>query len=210
VKFLSDRYWDDNGQPFIFEGETIEISVPNVSIGGTYTSKNELDVEDLKEGELYITTNRVVFIGKVRESKKERENFDGVSIFLEDLESMKREKKKFSLLCNVKSGKRGKRARIYFKNIEDETLERIDVFLNKKILELNGLKVGSKPIEKKEDKKTKKDQEKTDKRTKKERTLFEEADVDSIELICPACGSDVKYKPGMKKCPICNKEVNFL
>lgn len=208
--FLSDRYWDDAGQPFIFEGETIEISVPNVTIGGTFTSKNELNIDDLKEGELYVTTNRVIFIGKIRESKKGRENFDGVSIFLEDLESMKREKKKFSMLCNVRSGKRGKKARVYFKNIDEETLERIDVFINKKILELNGLKVGSKPIEKKQDKKTRKEQEKIDKKTRKEQTLFEEADVDSIELICPSCGSDVNYKPGMKKCPICNKEVKFL
>ena len=207
---LSDRYWDDNGQPYIFEGETIEISVSNVNIGGSFTSRNELDIEDLKEGDLYITTNRVIFISKIRESQKGRENFDGVSIFLEDLESMKREKKKFSLLCNVRSGKRGKRARVYFKNIEEKMLERIDVFINMKIIENADLKVGSKPTEKKEDKKAKKKQKKLDEQTKKERALFEEADVDIIELICPACGSDVNFKPGMKKCPVCEKEVKFV
>ncbi|NHI93281.1 MAG: hypothetical protein EAX96_12355 [Candidatus Lokiarchaeota archaeon] len=207
---MADRYWNDDGQPFIFEGETIEISIPNVSIGGTYSSKNELNISDLKEGELYITTNRIIFISKIKETQKIRESYDGVSIFLEDIESMKREKKKFSLLCNIKSGKRGKRARVYFKDIEENSLEKIEVYLTKKILELNELKVGSKPIKQEEDKKTKKEQQKIDKKVKQEQSLFEEASVDEIELICPACGSDVVYRPGMKKCPICGKDVKFL
>jgi len=207
---LSDRYWDDDGQPYIFEGEVIEFSISNVTIGGTYTSKNELDIDKLKEGELYITTNRVIFIGKIRESARNRENYDGVSIFLQDIESMKREKKKFSILCNVKSGKRGKRARVYFKNIEEDLLEKIDAYLNQKILTLHEPLVGEKPKIKKDDMKTKKRKEKLDKKIQKEISLFKEAEVDEIELICPACGSEVIYHPGMKKCPLCGKEVKFI
>jgi len=211
---MSDRYWDDNGQPYLFEGEEIEYSVSGVKIGGTYQSKNELEIEDLKEGELYITSNRVLFIGKVRDSQKTRENYDGISIFLQDIESLKSEKKKFSVLCNIRSGKKGKRARIYFKELEGEMKEKIEAYINKVVVNLKEPTSGTKPIEKKIDKKAekkaKKKQEKMDARDRKIKGLFDEADEDAFELVCPACGADVLYKPGMKICPVCSKKVNFI
>ena len=211
---MSDRYWDDEGQPYLFEGEVIEYSVPEIKLGGTYQSKNELEIEDLKEGELYITSNRILFIGKIRDSQKSRENYDGISIFLQDIESLKSEKSKFSVLCNIKSGKKGKKARIYFKQLEGEMKEKIEAYINKAVVNLKEPASGSKPIVKKIDKKAEKKakikKEKMDERDRKIKGLFDEADEDALELVCPACGADVLYKPGMKICPICSKKVNFI
>jgi len=211
---MSDRYWDDEGQPYLFENEEIEYSVPGVKLGGTYQSKNEFEIEDLKEGELYITSNRIIFIGKIRESQKTRENYDGISIFLQDIESLKSEKQKFSVLCNIKSGKKGKRARIYFKQLEGEMKEKIEAYINKVVVNLkeptSGTKPSEKKIDKKAEKKAKKKKEKMDARDKKVQGLFNDADEDAFELVCPACGADVLYKPGMKICPICDKKVNFI
>ncbi len=207
---MSDRYWDDEGQPYIFEGEEIEFSVPKVKIGGTYSSKSEMEIEELKEGELYVTTNRMIFIGKIRDSQKSREKFDGISIFLQDIESMKVEKSKFSVLCNIKSGKKGKRARVYFKELPEDIKTKIEAYINEQIVGLKEPESGKKPEVKKIDKKAKKKKEKMDESERKIRGLFDEADADAMELVCPACGADVLYRPGMKSCPICNKKVNFI
>ena len=144
------------------------------------------------------------------DEKKVYEKGTGRKLRPKDIESMKVEKNKFSVLCNIKSGKKGKRARVYFKELEGEMKTKIEAYINKKILENKEPSTMSKPTVKKIDKKAKKKKQKMDEHDRKVAALFDEADEDAMELICPACGADVLYKPGMKRCPICDKKVNFI
>ncbi|MEM2143803.1 MAG: hypothetical protein QW279_00450 [Candidatus Jordarchaeaceae archaeon] len=33
---------------------------------------------------------------------------------------------------------------------------------------------------------------------------------EAVEMVCPACGNNVKVEPGMESCPYCKKKVNWL
>jgi len=215
IKF-SDRYWDSSGRPFILEGETIHHSVPEVRISGSAASKSLMDIGNLKDGDLYVTNTRLIFIGEVdKKAKDPRQKFDGLSIFYDDVTELgKVEKEKFSVLCVFKKGRfRSTKARIYFKKIPKDQIEIVTDYIRSALQEREYAKTGERPQPKDTTavKKIKaKEPAKIDPEYQKAKALFSEIDEDTVELTCPNCGGYVNYRPGMKKCPLCGKNVKFL
>ncbi|MHA1143208.1 MAG: hypothetical protein ACTSRW_00550 [Candidatus Helarchaeota archaeon] len=212
---MSDRFWDELGKPYVLEGETIAHAVPEVEISGTSTSAERLDFRNLKKGDLYVTTNRVAFIGQVKKVKElNRDAFDGISIFYNDMEKIKVEKGKFSILCIVRGGKKAVKARVYFKKIPSDILPMITEYINTNIQNLSDvLKTFDKPEKKEKQKADKKKsalETQISKEELKRKKMFEEAEVEEIEMVCPLCGETVYYTPGMTICPHCNKKVKFF
>ncbi|MFX0135934.1 MAG: hypothetical protein ACFFDN_19990 [Candidatus Hodarchaeota archaeon] len=213
---MSDRFWDKQGRPFVLEGETIQHSVPEVRISGSAASKGLMEIGDLKMGDLYVTNTRLIFIGEVRKSKDERQRFDGISIFYDDVSELgKVEKTKFSVLCVFKKGRwRSQKARIYFKKLPEDQVEKVTDYIRSALQEIEYAETGErpKPREKIEKKKKEKKQveEEPDPDLIKAQALFSEISEDTVELVCPECGGYVSYRPGMKTCPLCGKSVKFF
>ncbi|NVM04425.1 MAG: hypothetical protein HWN67_19030 [Candidatus Helarchaeota archaeon] len=213
---MSDRFWDKDGRPFVLEGETIQHSVPEVRISGSAASKGLMEIGDLKMGDLYVTNTRLIFIGEVRKSKDLRQKFDGLSIFYDDITELgKVQKDKFSVLCVFKKGRwRSQKARVYFKKLPQDQVEKVTDYIKSALQDIEYAETGERPeprekIEKKK-KEKKQVEEKTDPDLIKAQALFSEIKEDSVELMCPACGGYVSYRPGMKTCPLCGKAVKFF
>ncbi|MHC1591678.1 MAG: hypothetical protein ACXQS8_06310 [Candidatus Helarchaeales archaeon] len=215
---MSDRFWDDLGKPYVLEGETIAHAVPQVEISGTQTSAERLKFKKLKIGDLYVTTNRVIFISQIKKVKQlDRDAFGGLSIFYQDMEKIKVEKEKFSILCVVKRGKKPVKARVYFKKIPSDILPVITEYIETNIQNLSEVlptfekpEIPEEPKKSKIDKKKKALEEQLSKEELKRQKMFSEAEVEEIEMICPLCGETVYYKPGMTICPHCNRKVKFF
>ncbi|MHA1384549.1 MAG: hypothetical protein ACTSR3_12405 [Candidatus Helarchaeota archaeon] len=212
---ISDRYWDSSGRPYILEGETIHHSIPEVRISGSAASKSLMDIGNLKIGDLYVTNTRLIFIGEVnKKSKDPRLRYDGLSIFYEDVSELgKVEKEKFSVLCVFKKGRfRSQKARIYFKQIPKDQIEKVTDYIRSAIQEAEYAETGERPRprEKIKNKKDKEKKEQLPPDYTKAKALFSEIKEDAVELTCPACGGYVMYRPGMTKCPLCGKTVKFF
>lgn len=217
---MSDRFWDNLGKPYVLEGETIAHTVPEIEIGGTTTSVEKLDFKKLKNGDLYITTNRVIFIGQIRKDKElSRDDFDGISLFYRDMEKLKIEKERFSILCVIRSSKKhNTKARVYFKKVPTDILPTITDYIQTNIDNLSEvLQTFEKPEKEEEPKKEKKKKKEKEEPPEelspeelKRRKMFHEAEVESIEMVCPKCGESVDYTPGMTICPYCEQSVKFF
>ncbi len=211
---ISDRFWDKSGRPFILEGETINHSIPEVRISGSAASKSLMELGDLKTGDLYVTNTRLIFIGEVNKKSQDRERFDGLSIFYDDISELGKVKgDKFSVLCVFKKGRwRSQKARIYFKNVPKDHIEKIADQIRSALQEIEHAETADRPKPKiiKDETKATQTKEETDPEYTKAKAMFSEIYEDEVELICPECGGYVTYKPGMKKCPLCEKPVKFL
>ncbi|MFX1449811.1 MAG: hypothetical protein ACFFCM_03140 [Promethearchaeota archaeon] len=213
---MSDRFWDQQGRPYVLEGETIQHSIPQVHISGSAASKSLMEIGDLKMGDLYVTNTRLIFIGEVRKSKDLRQKFDGLSIFYDDMDELGKVKKdKFSVLCVFRKGRwRSQKARIYFKKLPEDQIEKVTDYIRSALQDIEYAETGERPEprEKKEDKKSvkKQEEEQIDPALLKAQAMFSEIKEEAVELMCPACGGYVSYRPGMKTCPICGKEVKFF
>ena len=177
-----------------------------------------MEIGDLKIGDLYVTNTRLIFIGEVRKGAKDpRQKYDGISIFYDDISELgKVEKQKFSVLCKFKRGRFGsKRARIYFKKIPKDQIEKVTDFLRSSLQDIDYAETGDrpKPREIKDQKKIGdkvKEKEELDPEYVKAKALFSEINEPAVELVCPECGGYVSFRPGMKKCPVCGKDVKFF
>ena len=214
---VSDRFWDPSGRPFILEGETIHHSIPEVKISGSASSKNLMEVGDLKMGDLYVTNTRLIFIGEIKKGAKDpRQRFDGLSIFYDDVSELGKVDKgkgNFSVLCVFQKGRfRSQKARIYFKKLPKDQIEKVTDHIRSAIQEIEYAETGERPEPRPKDK----DKEKTKVKEvvppdyTKAKALFSEIQEDEVELTCPACGGYVMYRPGMTKCPLCGKTVKFF
>ncbi|MBD3227534.1 MAG: hypothetical protein GF329_05025 [Candidatus Lokiarchaeota archaeon] len=209
-----DRFWGQDGQPLLYEGERLTISAEKVKIGGT--SKGDSKLKSLKKGSLYVTNVRVIFISMVnKKANLIGEKFDGLSIFYSDVTNAERVGpggRSLKIECQYKKHKFIKKtaARIYFKNIPsdiaDEIIKKVNESMKDKIVE--------KPKKKKEKpkkvKETYEPEEEEPDIPPDIRYMINELDQDEVELQCPKCGCLIKYKPGLKICPACKKEVNFF
>ncbi|TFF90257.1 MAG: hypothetical protein EU548_03915 [Promethearchaeota archaeon] len=209
-----DRFWGQDGQPLLYEGERLIISADKVKIGGT--SKGDSKLKSLNKGSLYVTNVRVIFISIVKKKADLiSEKYDGLSIFYTDITNAERVGpggRSLKIECQYKKHKLIKKtaARIYFKSIPSDIADEI---INQHTKTLKD-KIEETPSKKKE--KPKKVKETYEEEPEEAeippdiRYMINELGQEEVELQCPKCGSLIKYKPGLKVCPICKKKVNFF
>ncbi|MHA1271653.1 MAG: hypothetical protein ACTSPY_17810 [Candidatus Helarchaeota archaeon] len=213
-----DRFWGNNGEPLLYEGERSIISAENVKIGET--SKGDPKLGHLKQGTLYVTNVRLVFISLVKKKAKLiSEKYDGLSIFYSDITNAERVGpggRSLKIECEYTTHKFIKKiaARIYFKSIPSDVADTIVKRVTESIKDrIESGKIKEKAKEKIKEKK--KIEAPPPEPTKPEippdiQYMINELGGDSIELQCPKCGSFVNYKPGMDRCPVCNEKVKFF
>ena len=83
---ILDRYWNEDGQPFLFQNEQILITAPGVT--PKVLSGLNIKIKDVKKGILYISNLRLIFVCEVKKKAKDpRHKYDGFSIFYTDIHS---------------------------------------------------------------------------------------------------------------------------
>ncbi|MHA1311674.1 MAG: hypothetical protein ACTSQO_12245 [Candidatus Helarchaeota archaeon] len=209
-----ERFWGNNGEPLLYEGERSIISAQNVKIGET--SRGDPKFKTLKQGTLYVTNVRIIFISLIKKKAKLiSEKYDGLSIFYSDITNAERVGpggRSLKIECEYTTYKLIKKvaARIYFKSIPSDIADEIV----KKVTEAIKDKIEGKKI--KEKKKIVKEEKATIPEEPKPNIppdiqyMINELGDEPIEIQCPKCGSLIEYRPGLEICPICKEKVKFF
>jgi hypothetical protein len=208
-----DRYWNEEGQPFMFDSEQIMLTAPGVT--PKVVSGLNIKLKDLKKGTLYISSLRIIFICKVKKKAKDpRLMFDGFSLFYSDIDAASiTPKGSLKIECILEKGTlKSKKANIYFKDlpkdIRNEAVIRIE-----ESLEDRGLpSTIDEPVYEEPEKEEKKEKVEPPPLMYSQSVdyLLGEVGGEAIELTCPLCGSLVSYRPGMTTCPACKRQVKFI
>ncbi len=209
-----DRYWDEEGRPFLFQDEQILITAPGVT--PRVVSGLNIKLKDLKKGTLYISNLRLIFVCKVKNKAKDpRMMYDGFSLFYSDVNSATiTAKGSLKIECILEKGTlKSKKANIYFKDlpkdIRNEAVIRIEESLKDRGLPTTIEEpVYEEPEVKKE--KKKKISPPPPMYSKNVECLLNEVGDEVVELTCPLCGSIVNYHRGMTTCPACKRRVKFI
>lgn len=209
-----DRYWQEDGKPFLFQNEQVLLTAAGVS--PKVVSGLNVKLKDLKTGTLYITNLRLVFICEVKKKAKDpRLRWDGFSIFYSDINSAtivgKGSLKVEAVL--EKGTLKSKKANIYFKDIPKEIQNEAVIRIEESLKDRGLPTVIDEPVftepEPEEPQSTAPVytppvySESVD-------YLLSEVGEEAVELTCPACGSLVTYRRGMTICPACKRNVKFI
>ncbi len=215
---ILDRYWNEDGQPFLFQNEQILLTAPGVT--PKVLSGLNIKLKDLKKGTLYISNIRLIFVCEVKSKAKDpRLKFDGFSIFYTDVSAASLVGKGSLKIETIleKGTIKSKKANIYFKDlpkdIQNETIIRIEESLKDRGLPYaieDPAYLGSmeEPEEKVE--KPKKERPPPPMYSSSVDYLLDDVGDDDLHLTCPLCGSLVKYYRGMTTCPACKRIVKFI
>ncbi len=208
-----DRFWGNDGQPLLYEGEKHIISADNIKI--SEVSKG-IKSKEFKSGTLYVTNVRVIFISLVKKKADLiGEKYNGVSIFYSDITNAERVGpggRSLKIECEYTAYKFIKKtaARIYFKGVPADVADEVIKRVNESIKD----KIEKKKI--KEKKKPPKEPEMPTPEPVKPNIppdvqyMINELGDGEIELQCPKCGALVQYKPGLEICPVCKSKVKFF
>ena len=210
-----DRYWQDDGRPFLLQNEQVLITAPGVT--PRVMSGLNVKLKELKAGTLYITNMRLIFVCEMNKKAKDpRMRFDGFSLFYSDVNAAAIVGKgSLKVECVLEKGTlKSKKANIYFKDmpkeIQNEAVIRIEESLKGRGLATVVEEAVQREGEKKKEEKKKKVQPQTPAYSRDVESLLDEINEEAIELTCPACGSLVSYQPGMRTCPACKRDVKFI
>ena len=210
-----DRYWQDDGRPFLLQNEQVLITAPGVT--PRVLSGLNVKLKDLKAGTLYITNIRLIFVCEINQKAKDpRMRFDGFSLFYSDVNAASIVGKgSLKVECVLEKGTlKSKKANIFFKDmpkeIQNEAVIRIEESLKGRGLPAVVDEAVQGESAKKKEELKKKVQPQAPVYSKDVESLLDEIDVETIELTCPACGSLVSYQPGMTTCPACKRNVKFI
>jgi len=212
-----DRYWQEDGRPFLLQNEQVLITAPGVT--PRVVSGLNIKLKELKAGTLYITNLRLTFVCEMnRKAKDPRLRFDGFSIFYSDISSAAIVGKgSLKVECILEKGTlKSKKANIYFKDLPKEIQSEAVVRIEESLKDRGLAEVMDESVQGETEKKKEKAKRKIPSPVEKPlyskdvESLLGEINEDSIELTCPACGSLVIYQPGMRTCPACKREVKFI
>ena len=213
---ILDRYWNEEGQPFLFQDEQVLLTAPGVT--PRVVSGLNVKIKDLKTGTLFITNIRLIFICQVKKKAKDpRLMYDGVSIFYSDVDKASIVGKgSLKIECILEKGTlRSKKANIFFKDIPKDIQNEAVIRIEESLKDRGMPPVVDEPIyeEEHEEKKEKKQKSTPPPAPIYSRSvdyLLSEVEDEDIELTCPACGSYVRYRRGMTVCPACKRKVKFI
>ncbi|TFG04320.1 MAG: hypothetical protein EU536_04860 [Promethearchaeota archaeon] len=212
-----DRYWEDDGKPFLFQNEQVLLTAAGVT--PKVMSGLNIKLKDFDKGTLYVTNIRLVFICQVKKKAKDpRLMWDGFSLFYSDVDSASIVGKGSLKIEAVleKGTLRSKKANIYFKDIpkdiQNEAVIRIEESLKDRGMPVS---VDEPVYVEPEAEKEKKVKEKPaapppPMYSESVDYLLNEIGDESVELTCPLCGSLVTYQRGMTTCPACRQQVKFI
>ncbi len=210
-----DRYWQDDGRPFLLQNEQVLITAPGVT--PRVMSGLNVKLKELKAGTLYITNMRLIFVCEMNKKAKDpRMRFDGFSLFYSDVNAAAIVGKgSLKVECMLEKGTlKSKKANIYFKDmpkeIQNEAVIRIEESLKGRGLATVVDEAVQGEGEKKKEEKKKKVQPQAPAYSRDVESLLDEINEEAIDLTCPACGSLVSYQPGMRTCPACKRDVKFI
>jgi len=210
-----DRYWQDDGRPFLLQNEQVLITAPGVT--PRVMSGLNVKLKELKAGTLYITNMRLIFVCEMNKKAKDpRMRFDGFSLFYSDVNAAAIVGKgSLKVECVLEKGTlKSKKANIYFKDmpkeIQNEAVIRIEESLKGRGLATAVDEAVQGEGEKKKEEKKKKVQPQAPAYSRDVESLLDEINEEAIDLTCPACGSLVSYQPGMRTCPACKRDVKFI
>jgi hypothetical protein len=210
-----DRYWQDDGRPFLLQNEQVLITAPGVT--PRVMSGLNVKLKELKAGTLYITNMRLIFVCETNKKAKDpRMRFDGFSLFYSDVNAAAIVGKgSLKVECVLEKGTlKSKKANIYFKDmpkeIQNEAVIRIEESLKGRGLATAVDEAVQGEGEKKKEEKKKKVQPQAPAYSRDVESLLDEINEEAIDLTCPACGSLVSYQPGMRTCPACKRDVKFI
>ncbi|NVM27519.1 MAG: hypothetical protein HWN65_01645 [Candidatus Helarchaeota archaeon] len=207
-----DRYWQDDGKPFLFQNEQVLLTAPGVT--PKVVSGLNIKLKDLKKGTLYISNLRMIFICEVKKKAKDpRLRFDGFSIFYSDVDSAKIVGKgslKVEAILD-KGTLKSKKANIYFKDIPKDIQNEAVIRIEESLKDRGTPSTVDEPVYVEPGKeKMQKVAPPTPMYSKSVEYLLGDLGEDAIELTCPACGSLVTYRMGMTICPACKRNVKFI
>jgi rubrerythrin len=195
-----DRYWQDDGRPFLLQNEQVLITAPGVT--PRVLSGLNVKLKELKAGTLYITNMRLIFVCEMNKKAKDpRMKFDGFTLFYSDVNKASIVGKgSLKVECVLEKGTlKSKKANIYFK---ESLKSRGEMLVVDETVQGEG--------KKKKEEKSKKVQPQAPSCSKDVESLLSEINEEAIELTCPACGSLITYQPGMTTCPACKRNVKFI
>ncbi|MHA1267773.1 MAG: hypothetical protein ACTSRS_21235 [Candidatus Helarchaeota archaeon] len=211
-----DRYWQEDGKPFLFQNEQVLLTATGVT--PRVVSGLNIKIKDLKKGTLYVTNLRLIFICQMKKKAKDpRLMYDGFSLFYSDVNSAAIVGKgSLKIEAILEKGTiKSKKANIYFKDIpkeiQNEAVIRIEESLKDRGMPtVIDEPVYTEPESKPEPQKPKKMEALKPLYSESVDYMFSEIGDEPIELTCPACGSLVTYHRGMTICPACKKHVKFI
>ncbi|MHA1278713.1 MAG: hypothetical protein ACTSQI_08580 [Candidatus Helarchaeota archaeon] len=209
-----DRYWNEDGQPFMFQDEQILITAPGVT--PKVVSGLNIKLKDLTKGTLYISNLRIIFVCKVKKKAKDpRMLYDGFSLFYSDVNSASiTPKGSLKIECIIEKGTlKSKKANIFFKDLPKEIRNEAVIRIEESLKDRGLPNAIDEPVY----------EEPVEKERKKEKIappppmysqsvdyLLNEVGADTVELTCPLCGSLISYRAGMTICPACKRKVKFI
>jgi hypothetical protein len=210
-----DRYWQDDGRPFLLQNEQVLITAPGVT--PRVLSGLNVKLKDFKAGTLYITNMRLIFVCEMNQKAKDpRMRFDGFTLFYSDVNAASIVGKgSLKVECVLEKGTlKSKKANIYFKDLPKEIQNEAVIRIEESLKTRGQMVVVDDAVkgegEKKKEEKKKKVQPPAPTYSKDVESLLSEIDEETIELTCPACGSLVTYQLGMTTCPACKRTVKFI
>lgn len=210
-----DRYWQDDGRPFLLQNEQVLITAPGVT--PRVLSGLNVKLKELKAGTLYITNLRLIFVCEINAKAKDpRMKFDGFTLFYSDVNKASIVGKgSLKVECVLEKGTlKSKKANVYFKDLPKEIQNEAVIRIEESLKTRGEMVVVDETVQgegaKKKEEKKKKVQPQAPAYSKDVESLLDEIDEDAIELTCPACGSLITYKPGMTTCPACKRDVKFI
>ncbi|NVM52365.1 MAG: hypothetical protein HWN66_01595 [Candidatus Helarchaeota archaeon] len=208
-----DRYWNEEGQPFLFQDEQILLTAPGVT--PRVVSGLNIKLKDLKKGTLYVSNLRLIFICQMKKKAKDpRLMYDGFSLFYSDVNSASLVGKGSLKIEAVleKGTLKSKKANIYFKDIPKDIQNEAVIRIEESLKDRGIPTVIDEPVyeEPKKEAIEKKVPPPESRVSDSVQYLLSDIDEDVIELTCPSCGSLVNYRPGMYICPACKKNVKFI
>jgi hypothetical protein len=210
-----DRYWQDDGRPFLLQNEQVLITAPGVT--PRVLSGLNVKLKELKAGTLYITNMRLIFVCEMNKKAKDpRMKFDGFTLFYSDVNKASIVGKgSLKVECVLEKGTlKSKKANIYFKDLPKEIQNEAVIRIEESLKSRGEMLVVDETVQgegkKKKEEKSKKVQPQAPSCSKDVESLLSEINEEAIELTCPACGSLITYQPGMTTCPACKRNVKFI
>jgi len=210
-----DRYWQDDGRPFLLQNEQVLITAPGVT--PRVLSGLNVKLKELKAGTLYITNMRLIFVCEMNKKAKDpRMKFDGFTLFYSDVNKASIVGKgSLKVECVLEKGTlKSKKANIYFKDLPKEIQNEAVIRIEESLKSRGEMLVVDETVQgegkKKKEEKPKKVQPQAPSCSKDVESLLSEINEEAIELTCPACGSLITYQPGMTTCPACKRNVKFI
>ncbi|MFX1295631.1 MAG: hypothetical protein ACFFD2_12370 [Promethearchaeota archaeon] len=209
-----DRYWNEEGKPFLFQNEQILITAPGVS--PRVVSGLNIKLKNLTKGTLYISNLRIIFVCRVKKKAKDpRMMYDGFSIFYSDVNSaLITQKGSLKVECILEKGTlKSKKANIYFKDLQKDIRNEVAIRIEESLKDRGLPSIIDEPIYEEPEK----EKEKKEKvvapapmYSSSVEYLLSDVEGEGIELTCPQCGSLVSYYRGMTTCPVCKRNVKFI